>query len=97
MDKKDKYLLSVVAEKDCDTIYIHANKDGLDLLSRSIDRLRKNLERNDCAHDHFFTAAWAGDELTETMLNQESEKGCKQIHHVKLYSWTYEWVKKHKL
>jgi hypothetical protein len=97
MNKKEKYLLSVVAEKDCDTVYIHTNRKGLDRLSRSIDRLRKHLENNDCDHDHFFTVAWAGDELTETMLEQETNAGCRQIHHIKLYTWTDEWVKKHKL
>ncbi len=97
MNKKDKYLLSVVSEKDCDTVYIHANKDGLDLLSRSIERLSKHLEKNECDHDHFFTEAWAGDELTETMLDQESKDGCRQVHHIKLYSWTDEWADKHKL
>ena len=28
------------------------------------------------------------------MLAQEREKGCKQVHHVKIYGWTDEWASK---
>lgn len=97
MNKKEKYLINALAEKDCDTIYIHANRDGLELLSRTITRLIKNLDKNECDHDHFFTESWAGDELTETMLDKESDDGCRQIHHIMLYSWSDEWAQKHKL
>jgi hypothetical protein len=97
MNDKEKYLLSVVAEKDCDTIYIHANKAGLEKLSRSIDRLKKHLDNNECDHDHFSSKSWAGNELTETMLERESEDGCKQIHHIKIFSWNDEKADKHNL
>ena len=68
--KKNKYLLSVATEKDGDTVYIHANKKGLEHLSQSIERLLKNIEKNECDHDHLFTEAWGSNELTESMLEQ---------------------------
>ena len=72
--EKEKYLLSVSTEKDGDTAYIHANKKGLQKLFQSIERLKRKLEKNECDHDHFFTEAWAGDELTESMLEREAER-----------------------
>jgi hypothetical protein len=31
------------------------------------------------------------------MLAQEREKGCKQVHHLKVYGWTEGWASKHGL
>ncbi|MCP3875774.1 MAG: hypothetical protein GY699_21800, partial [Desulfobacteraceae bacterium] len=94
--KKD-YLLSVTTEKDGDIVYIHADKNGLEFLENTIRRLRANLEKDECDHDHLFTEAWAGDELTETMIEKEKQDNCNQVHHVKIYSWTDVWAKKHKI
>jgi len=90
-------MLSVVADPNGDVVYVHADLDGLEVLERSISALRRHVAQGDCQHDHFFTVAWGGSELTETMLNQERTDGCKQVHHLKLYGWPDEWSKKYGL
>jgi hypothetical protein len=90
-------LLSVVAEKSGDVVHIHTDELGLERLARVIDDLRAKLRAGECDHDHLFTEAWAGGELTETMLAQDRESGATQVHHVKIYAWTSEWKAKHGL
>ena len=90
-------LLSVVAEKDGNTVYIHADEAGLERLARTIENLRAKLRKGECDHDHLFTKTWAGGELTESMLDQERDAGATQVHHIKIYSWTREWKEKHAL
>lgn len=90
-------MLSVVADPNGDVVYVHADLDGLEVLERSISALRRHVAQGDCQHDHFFTVAWGGSDLTETMLNQERTDGCKQVHHLKLYGWPDEWSKKYGL
>ena len=95
-DTKD-YLLSVATSPEGDIVYIHANKAGLEQLSQVVERLKAKLEKGDCDHDHLFTEEWGGHELTASMLNAEQKENCKQVHHIKIYSWTSEWEKKHEL
>lgn len=90
-------MLSVISNKDGDVVYIHADKVGLEQLAKSVERLQKHLRDDECEHDHFFSASWAGNELTETMLDEERHEGGHQVHHVKLYAWTDEWKNKHRL
>ncbi|MDB5346404.1 MAG: hypothetical protein JWP89_4781 [Schlesneria sp.] len=59
--------------------------------------LKRKIEAGECPHDHLHSESWAGSELTETMLALERIKGCKQVHHVKVYGWPDEWAKKHGL
>ena len=90
-------MLSVVTEQDGDVVYVHADLEGLEMLERSISALRQRVAQGECEHDHFFTEAWGGSELTQTMLQQERTDGCKQVHHLKLYGWSDEWSEKHGL
>jgi Immunity protein 32 len=90
-------MLSIVTDKDGDVVYMHADKSGLEKMQRVVARLLKHLEDDDCEHDHLFSESWAGDELSETMLDQERQTGCKQVSHLKVYGWTDEWAVKHGL
>lgn len=90
-------MLSIVAEPTGDIVYVHADLDGLERLERSIAKLRQCVAQGTCEHDHLFSKTWGSDELTETMLDQEHNDGCTQVHHLKLYGWTEEWGKKHGL
>ena len=90
-------LLSVVTEKGGDIVHIHGDEVGLERLARIIEAVREELRRGECGHDHLRTAAWAGSELTESMLAQEREAGATQVHHVKVYGWNPEWKRKHGL
>ena len=90
-------MLSVVSEKDGDTVYIHADLEGIQKLESCIANLKRELENNECPHDHLMSKSWGSDELTETMLDSERSDGCVQVHHVKLYGWNQEWALKHGL
>lgn len=95
--QQGKSMLSVVVEPDGDVVYVHADLEGLEALERSISALRRHVAQGECEHEHFFSAAWGGSELTETMLEHERTDGCTQAHHFKLCGWTEEWAVKHGL
>jgi len=88
---KPEYTLTFVADGK-GQLKVHADAKGLAVLISSLERLKKKVEAGECDHDHLFTDAWAGGELSESL-------GCENdgelVHHVKLYGWTEEWAKKH--
>ena len=90
-------MLSVVTQHDGDVVHIHADAEGLALLEKTVSFLKRGLEAGKCEHDHLFSLAWGGQDLTETMLQQERESNCKQVHHVKLFAWPAEWKERHAL
>jgi hypothetical protein len=90
-------VLNVVTEPDGDVVYIHADAAGVAALEKAIAYLKRGISAGECPHDHLFSVSWGGNELAETMLPQEKAKGCKQVHHLKLYGWTDEWALKHGL
>jgi hypothetical protein len=87
--------LSVVVEKTGDVVHVHADKAGLDHLSRAIETLRASLERGECDHVHLMSNSWGGFDLTETRL--DSESSASQVHHLEILAWTQEWKEKHQL
>lgn len=93
---KDRKLLSFVTSKSGDQIFIHADRDGLNLLIKELTWLRERLEQNECDHTHLISPGWAGQELTISKLkDQEGEDLI--VHEVKIYGWNDEWKKKHAL
>lgn len=90
-------MLSVVTEPDGDVVCIHADASGVEQLEKLVAYLKRELQTGECPHDHLHSESWGGTDLTETMLSQEKAKGCKQVHHVKVYGWTNEWASKHGL
>ena len=91
------YLLSFVASKDGDALYIHADQAGLDELVKVLQSLKSHLEKGECEHNHLFSQDWGGHGLTTSMLEQERNDNCTQVHHVELYAWTQQWKESHKL
>ena len=83
-------LLSVITEANGDVVHIHADEAGLERLAVVVERLRAKLRQGEHDHEHLFTEAWAGHELTESMLPAERAAGAKQVHHVKIHAWTKE-------
>ena len=90
-------MLSVVTEPEGDVVYVHADAAGIEQLEKLVAYLKRGVQAGDCPHDHLHSESWAGSELTEKMLAQEKDKGCRQVHHVKVYGWTNEWASKHGL
>jgi len=90
MAKLDHTLAFVTDHKG--QLFVHADARGLSVLIASLERLKKKAEAGECDHDHLFTDAWAGGELSEKV---GCEKEGDLIHHVKLYGWTEEWARKH--
>jgi hypothetical protein len=74
-------------------VSIHADTAGLDLLIASLSKVRAGVIKGECEHDHLFTEAWGGTELSQKALEKDGEVA----HHVKIYGWTDEWAKKHGL
>ncbi len=88
---KPEHVLAFVTDKE-GQLFVHADAKGLAVLIGALERLKKKAEAGECEHDHLFTDAWAGSELSEKL---GCEKAGALIHHVKLYGWTAEWAKKH--
>ena len=91
--KNQEHLLCIVTDDD-GQLFIHADAAGLDLLIKSLSNIRKRIDDNECEHDHLMTESWGGYGLTEAPA---CEKEGRIIHHIKIYSWTEEWVQKHRL
>jgi|GEM_PF-382077 len=85
----DKRLLSFVVDKEAQQLFIHLDFEGVNILVRSMERLRNNLQKNECEHEHLFSVDWGGWELS-TSMPLKSEDGEKPIHHVKIYGWNDE-------
>ncbi|MBI1322774.1 hypothetical protein GC170_06275 [bacterium] len=90
-------MISFVTNPESGELFIHADLVGLAELERLFGALKKGVAQDDCPHTHYFGPAWGGDELAESMLEQERDTGCKTIHHVKVYGWTEVWARKHGL
>jgi len=97
MEQSKTFLLSVVTSSDGDIVYIHTDYAGLEKLSSVIDRLKEELRQGNSDHDHLFSEEWGGSDLTLSMLETEQRENCRQVHHVKIYSWTDEWIEKYHL
>jgi hypothetical protein len=86
------HVLSFATDGD-GQLAIHADAKGLELLINRLSRLRQGVLRGDCPHEHLFTQSWGDGDLSERVLKEDGAL----IHHVKIYGWTAEWVKKHDL
>lgn len=89
-------LLSFVTDDNGDRVFIHADKNGLDLLIKELTWLRKKLGAGECEHTHLRSPEWAGDELTTSKLKDQEDE-VNVVHEVKIYGWNDEWKKKHGL
>ena len=86
----EKRLLAFVLSEEHDQIFLHVDKDGIEILMRSLERLKKHLEKGELEHEHLFSEDWGGWELS---VSDQVDKGKgKPIHHVKIYGWTDEWA-----
>lgn len=85
-----EHVLTFVREGEAE-LRLHADAKGLSLMISALERLKEKVEAGDCDHDHLFTPAWAGTELTESKGMESGDL----IHHLKTYGWTDEWIVKH--
>lgn len=88
----EKRLLALVYEEK--KISMHLDSEGVDLLLREFEHLKKKLAENDCPHAHLFSSEWAGWELSLPNMANESDKA-EPIHHLKIFGWNEEWAEKH--
>ena len=88
----EKRLLAFVVSEEADVVTVHCDKEGIEILMRSLEKLHKHLEKNEFEHEHLFSEDWGGWELS---ISDEAEKGKgRPIHHVKIYGWTEELAQK---
>jgi len=93
---QNKFLLSFVTNKSGDQVFIHADKNGIDLLIKELTFLKEKLENNECDHSHLISPEWGGNELTTSKLLDQVDEDTT-VHEVKIYGWNDEWKRKHKL
>ena len=68
-------ILTVEHNEKQEAIEVYCDNEGLDLLIRNLNNLKKNK-----GHLHFMTPSWAGNELTEEKQNRENTL----INHLKI-------------
>jgi hypothetical protein len=93
-DDPPDHVLSFFTDSHGDQLFVHADRDGLDLLIRYLTRLRSDLDQGECEDLHLFTTPWSGSGDLSTRGVGEGER---LIHMVTVYAWTPEWVEKHDL
>lgn len=91
-----KHLLSFVTNAEANMLSVHMDRDGIAYLIERLTLLRDLIDRGECEDCHLFTADSIGSELSSTKLSGKAEEAVI-VQHVKLYSWTQEWARKHGL
>lgn len=75
------YLLSFELNDEKDQLKIHGDKEGLEFLINTLNKLVEHTKESYFDHDHLWTEEWAGNELSS-----ESQGG-EIINHVKIYCY----------
>lgn len=83
MEKDQGQYLSLETSAAGDEVFLHASPAGLRQLAGTLERLAAQAEAGEAEHDHFFTEAWGGHELSGEL----QVLGNTQVHHLKLYAW----------
>src|SRR5687768_15012884 len=91
-EKIKKRLLALVYEEN--QVFMHVDSEGLELLLRELEHIKKKLSEDECPHTHLFTSEWGGGELSAAQMMDEKDKG-EPIHHLKIFGWNEEWAEKH--
>jgi len=73
---------------------IHLDLEGVDLLLRELEHVKKKLIEGDCPHTHLFSSEWGGWELSNSRMMDSGDRGVP-IHHLKIFGWNEEWAEKH--
>lgn len=93
---KAPHLLSFVTDASGSYVAIHADLAGVTMLIDELERIREELELNDCPHAHLFSSVCGGDELTTSKLASQ-QREANSVHEVKIYGWNKEWSQRHGL
>jgi hypothetical protein len=75
------HLLTFELNESKDELTIHGDAEGLIFLSKAIERLIANTDKNDFEHIHLATEEWAGSELSSI------SQGGEILNQVKIYCW----------
>jgi hypothetical protein len=96
-DMSDDYLMSFVTDSTGTYVAVHLDLQGVTILIKELEGIKKVLERNDiCPHSHLLASIGAPDGLTATKIaSQKNEVNI--VDHVKIYGWTEERAKEHGL
>jgi hypothetical protein len=81
--ERDPEQLVLETSPNGDEVFLHANPAALRRLATVLERLAAQAEAGDAPHDHFFTEAWGGHDLAETLQTAEH----RLVHHLKIYGW----------
>lgn len=93
-------LLTVEDHPEHGTVELHGNYQRLDYLIRVLINLRdRQLSPNGSEpevldHDHFFSPAWGGNDLTIFVPIGVDRRGANGtiVHHLKVFRWPGAWT-----
>jgi len=91
-----KHLLSFVTNSEANMLTVHLDRAGISFLIERLTLLRALVDRDECEDCHLFTTNSIGAELSSTKLDGQVNEAIV-VQHVKLYAWTQQWAKKHRL
>jgi hypothetical protein len=92
-----EHLLSFITDDTGQYLAIHVDLRGVSILIDELQKLKADLELNDCPHTHLFvTSNPSARELTSSKL-ADQEHEVNVVHHVKIYGWNEEWARRHGL
>ena len=90
--KNPDYTLNLTQDGE-GTVHLHADEAGLDALISKLQDVKTGVQEGICEHDHLMTEDWGGDDLS--VKNGIISDGHSFVHHLKIFGWTEEWIKKH--
>lgn len=97
MKHSRQHLLSFVSDQTGQYVAIHVDLRGVDILIEQLQRLKSDLELNECPHTHLFVSKTHGyRELTDTKLSEQDTE-VNVVRQVKIYGWNEEWARKNGL
>jgi hypothetical protein len=77
-----KKILTVELNSKKDSVEIHMNSAGIDLLINKFNSLKLRKEND---HEHLMTPDWGGTDLSN--IQQNTDENVKLVNHLNLYLW----------
>ena len=77
------HLLTFEVSEEGEQLFVHADPEGLRILSSTLNQLVAHAVTSPQTHLHLMTESWGGDELTE----EPQASDTRLIHKVTLYAW----------
>jgi len=84
------HLLTFEVSEDGEQLFVHADPQGLRILTSTLRQLVAHAATSPQTHTHLMSESWGGDELTE----EPQANDTRLIHKVTIYAWPTDVAKK---